>query len=153
MEIKELYHELIIDHGTKPRNYRVLENPHYKAEGFNPLCGDNLKLYLRLDNQRIIEASFEGKGCAISMASASLMTSSLKGKTVTEAYALFEEFIALLTANCPGKAQDRPCNLGKLTALSSVREFPARVKCATLAWHTLKGALKQEITMVSTENV
>ena len=148
-DLRELYQELIIDHSKRPRNFRVLEGADRKAEGFNPLCGDQVTVYLELDNGRIKNISFQGKGCAISTASTSVMTETLKGKTLAEAEALFEIFHGLVTGKPPagGKAPE----LGKLAVFSGVSEFPARVKCATLAWHTLNAALKGTGEVVSTE--
>ena len=148
-DLRELYQELIIDHSKRPRNFRVLEGADRKAEGFNPLCGDQVTVYLELDNGRIKNIGFQGKGCAISTASTSVMTETLKGKTLTEAEALFEIFHGLVTGKPPagGKAPE----LGKLAVFSGVSEFPARVKCATLAWHTLNAALKGTGEVVSTE--
>ena len=153
-ELRELYQEVIIDHGRHPRNFKVLEGYTHSQKGYNPLCGDRLELFLRIPPgpQPIIEAaSFQGEGCAISMASASLLTESLKGKTPEDAKVLFQQFHQLLTGdhNCPGP------DLGKLEVLTGVRAFPTRIKCATLAWHTLLGALDQSETKpdnwVSTE--
>lgn len=148
-DLRELYQEVIIDHSRHPRNFQELAAANYHAEGFNRLCGDKLSLYLELENNVIKDISFVGSGCAISTASASLMTEVLKGKTVSEAEKLFHEFHHLLT----GKefSQANSDKLGKLTVLAGVREFPARVKCATLAWHTFDAALKNEIKPVSTE--
>jgi nitrogen fixation protein NifU and related proteins len=148
-DLRELYQELIIDHSKRPRNFRVLEGADRKAEGFNPLCGDQVTVYLELDNGRIKNIGFQGKGCAISTASTSVMTETLKGKTLGEAEALFEIFHGLVTGKPPadGKAPE----LGKLAVFSGVSEFPARVKCATLAWHTLNAALKGTGEVVSTE--
>ena len=148
-DLRELYQELIIDHSKRPRNFRVLEGADRKAEGFNPLCGDQVTVYLELDNGRIKNIGFQGKGCAISTASTSVMTETLKGKTLAEAEALFEIFHGLVTGKPPagGKAPE----LGKLAVFSGVSEFPARVKCATLAWHTLNAALKGAGEVVSTE--
>jgi nitrogen fixation NifU-like protein len=148
-DLRELYQELIIDHSKRPRNFRVLEGADRKAEGFNPLCGDQVTVYLELDNGRIKNIGFQGKGCAISTASTSVMTETLKGKTLAEAEALFEIFHGLVTGKPPagGKAPE----LGKLAVFSGVSEFPARVKCATLAWHTLNAALKDTGEVVSTE--
>jgi nitrogen fixation protein NifU and related proteins len=148
-DLRELYQELIIDHSKRPRNFRVLEGADRKAEGFNPLCGDQVTVYLELDNGRIKNIGFQGKGCAISTASTSVMTETLKGKTLAEAEALFEIFHGLVTGKPPagGKAPE----LGKLAVFSGVSEFPARVKCATLAWHTLNAALKDTGAVVSTE--
>jgi len=148
-DLRELYQELIIDHSKRPRNFRVIEGADRKAEGFNPLCGDKVTVYLELDNGRINNIGFQGKGCAISTASTSVMTETLKGKTLAEAEALFEIFHGLVTGKPPagGKAPE----LGKLAVFSGVSEFPARVKCATLAWHTLNAALKGTGEVVSTE--
>lgn len=137
MNIQDLYQELIVDHGTHPRNYRVLPNAQ-ELEGYNPLCGDKIQLYLKIENDCIIEITFQGKGCAISTASASLMSELLTGKTLVEARDLFEKFQHLMTST-----EICSIELGKLTALSGVRAFPARVKCATLAWHTLQGILNK----------
>ncbi len=144
--IDDLYQEVIIDHSKKPRNFGPMEHCSAKAEGFNPLCGDRLTLQLKLENDIVQDARFVGNGCAISMASASLMTESLKGKTRQEAEALFHKFHLLLTTDT-GKTED----LGKLAVFSGVREYPARVKCATLAWHTLHAALESSPEKVSTE--
>jgi nitrogen fixation protein NifU and related proteins len=147
-DLRELYQEVILDHNRKPRNFGRLEDANHQAEGFNPLCGDRLTLTLKLVNGVIQDVRFEGAGCAISTASASLMTEALKGKTEQEAQALFEGVHALLTAD---HGADAAAPLGKLAVLSGVREFPARVKCATLAWHTLQAALRDEARPVSTE--
>jgi nitrogen fixation NifU-like protein len=146
-DLRELYQEVVIDHGRRPRNFRQLDPASHHAEGFNPLCGDRLTLYLKLDGGVIREASFQGSGCAISMASASLMTEHLKGKTAAEAEAIFRQFHHLLTEDAEGDTD----KLGKLTVLAGVKEFPTRVKCATLAWHTLHAALENEQKPVSTE--
>ena len=148
-DLRELYQELIIDHSKRPRNFRVLEGADRKAEGFNPLCGDQVTVYLELDNGRIKNIGFQGKGCAISTASTSVMTETLKGKTLAEAEALFEIFHGLVTGKPP--AGGKVPELGKLAVFSGVSEFPARVKCATLAWHTLNAALKGTGEVVSTE--
>lgn len=145
-DLRELYQEVIIDHSRHPRNFREMPQANHHAEGFNRLCGDKLTLYLQLENDIIRDISFKGSGCAISTASASLMTEQLKGKTLPEAEKLFQTFHQLLTAD--NSSTD---NLGKLTVLSGVREYPARVKCATLAWHTLQAALRDENAPVSTE--
>jgi nitrogen fixation protein NifU and related proteins len=147
-DLRDLYQEVILDHNRQPRNFGRLAGANCSAEGFNPLCGDSLTLYLKLVNGVIEGASFEGTGCAISTASASLMTEALKGKTAQQAQTLFEGFHALLTAD---HGADAAAPLGKLEALSGVREFPLRVKCATLAWHTLQAALHDENRPVSTE--
>jgi nitrogen fixation protein NifU and related proteins len=144
--INELYQEVIIDHSKRPRNFRVLDDANRKAEGYNPLCGDKCKVFLKESDGVIEKITFQGAGCAISTASASLMTEALKGKTVAEAENLLEKFHDLLT-----KEQALPRDLGKLTVFSGVREFPARVKCATLAWHTLRAALRSSGEVVSTE--
>ncbi|MEH6579997.1 MAG: SUF system NifU family Fe-S cluster assembly protein [Amphritea sp.] len=142
-ELRELYQEVIIDHGRRPRNFKVLEGYTHSQEGYNPLCGDRLKLFLLIKPgaEPIIEAaSFLGEGCAISMASASLLTESLKGKTLTEAQALFQQFHQLVT----NEDEQSQTQLGKLQVLAGVRAFPTRIKCATLAWHTLLGALSKD---------
>jgi len=146
--LRDLYQEVIIDHSRRPRNFGRLEQANHRAEGYNPLCGDKLTIYLKVDNGVICDAGFEGEGCAISTASASLMTETLKGKTEAEAYALFAGFHALVT----GEAAPAATALGKLEMLGGVREFPARVKCATLAWHTLSAALHDQSGTVSTED-
>lgn len=147
--LRDLYQEVIIDHSRHPRNYCELATANHQAEGFNRLCGDQLTLYLDVDQNVIKNISFKGTGCAISTASASLMTECLKGKTQKEALDLFAAFHELLTAKQP--STDLPNLLGKLNVLAGVREFPARVKCATLAWHTLQAALNQNEGSVSTE--
>jgi nitrogen fixation NifU-like protein len=145
-ELQDLYQEVILDHNRRPRNFRALENGR-KAEGDNPLCGDRLTVYLRLEDGVIADVAFQGSGCAISKASASLMTESVKGKTVADANQLFSRFQQMITA-----APDSPIeHLGKLTALAGVRQFPIRVKCATLAWHTLRAAIEAGDAVVSTE--
>ncbi len=149
-DIRGLYQEVILDHSKKPRNYRVLEGANYHAEGYNPLCGDRVTVYVKLENDRISDLSFQGSGCAISTSSASLLTETLKGKTLDEANALFEKFHALVTGETNGN-QAEDASLGKLAVFSGVAEFPVRVKCATLAWHTLRSALKGEEKAVSTE--
>lgn len=146
-DLRDLYQEVVIDHGRRPRNFRVLTPVTHHAEGFNPLCGDRLSLSLNVVNNVIQDVGFQGSGCAISTASASLMTEHLKGKTLAEAEAVFRQFHSLMTED--GKAGED--KLGKLTVLSGVREFPTRVKCATLAWHTLHAALEQQAQPVSTE--
>jgi nitrogen fixation protein NifU and related proteins len=148
-DLSELYQEVILDHNKKPRNFQKLEDANRKAEGYNPLCGDQITVYLRLEDGVIQDISFQGLGCAISKASASMMTTSLKGKTQSEAEVLFERVHKMLTRELDAKADLQ--GLGKLTVLSGVCEFPTRVKCATLAWHTLRAALKEEGTPVSTE--
>jgi len=146
-DLRELYQEVIFDHNRKPRNFGKPAHFDRSSEGFNPLCGDRLTVYLAFGaDGRVAQASFEGQGCAISTASASLMTESLKGKTEAEAEQLFEQFHALVM----GTSEIDPATLGKLQVLGGVREFPARVKCATLAWHTLHAALHGE-QQISTE--
>lgn len=150
MDIRELYQELIIDHGTSPRNCCPLANAHSTAKGVNPLCGDNVCVYLQVQDQKIKQATFVGTGCAISIASASLMTEAILGKTTPEALALCHSFKNLLTTEGA-----LPCeSMGKLMALAGVKAFPSRVKCATLAWHTLQTAIHQnkgEASVVTTE--
>lgn len=148
MDLKELYRDVIVDHNRQPRNFGRLEPADASAEGHNPLCGDKLTLYVNLDGERIREAKFEGSGCAISVASASLLTEAVKGKTKSEVRTLFEDVHALLTRH---DAEVDPARLGKLAALGGVREFPARVKCASLCWHTLNAALEHASAPVSTE--
>jgi nitrogen fixation protein NifU and related proteins len=147
MDLKELYRDVILDHNRHPRNFGPLEGASHHAEGNNPLCGDRLWLTLRLKDDRIEDIRFEGSGCAISTASASLMTEAVKGKDRASVRQLFERMHALLTQ--PDGAPDPA--LGKLAALSGVREFPARVKCASLCWHTLNAALVSSPAAVSTE--
>jgi nitrogen fixation protein NifU and related proteins len=137
-DLSELYQEVILDHNKRPRNFRQLDDASHKAEGYNPLCGDRLNLFLRLEGERIADIGFLGSGCAISKASASLMTDSLKGLTVAEARALFARFHRMVTTPPDQPVED----MGKLSVLAGVREFPVRVKCASLAWHTLKAALE-----------
>lgn len=149
MDLKDLYKDIIVDHNRSPRNFRKLENATSTADGFNPLCGDKLTVYLHLEDDTIKDLSFEGSGCAISVASASLMTQRLKGKSAAEAYALFEDMHTLLTGK-DGNGLDAT-RLGKLAALEGVKEYPSRVKCATLCWHTLHAALEGDKQSVSTE--
>ncbi|HUI41407.1 MAG TPA: SUF system NifU family Fe-S cluster assembly protein [Terriglobia bacterium] len=146
-DLKGLYQEVIIDHSKRPRNFRELEGATAHADGYNPLCGDRVTIYLRLAGDRIDGVSFKGSGCAISTASASILTETLKGKTRAEADGLFERFHDLVT----GKNTHPEATLGKLAVFSGVSEFPARVKCATLAWHTMKSALEDNGQPVSTE--
>ena len=148
-ELRDLYQEVVIDHSKQPRNFRKVEGATRTAEGFNPLCGDQLTLYVKLANGVIEDIGFQGTGCAISKASASLMTSALKGKKQDEALALFKRVHVLLTDGPSGEV--KPEEVGKLAALSGVWEFPMRVKCATLAWHTLRNALEGKGDRVSTE--
>lgn len=151
MQLENLYQELIIDHGTQPRNCYKLNNANGTAEGFNPLCGDKVQIYLNIENGVIQNATFTGSGCAISTASASLMTEALMGKSIREVMALSTCFKTLLTSDFAG--EDDTVILGKLAAFSGVKAFPARVKCATLAWHTLQAAIEQVPHPVSTENL
>lgn len=148
-ELRDLYQEVILDHNRHPRNFRALPDANRAAVGHNPLCGDRVQVFLNIADDRIQGISFEGSGCAISTASASLMTEALKGKTVAEANELFAGFHELVTKG-PGGGGDAG-RLGKLAVLAGVREFPIRVKCATLAWHTLAAALEQQDHPVSTE--
>jgi nitrogen fixation protein NifU and related proteins len=148
-DLRELYQELIIDHSKRPRNFKVLETANRKLEGYNPLCGDKITLFLELEHDRVKNVSFQGSGCAISTASASVMTESVKGKTLAEVEALFEVFHQMVMGKPP--AAGNVPELGKLAVFSGVSEFPARVKCATLAWHTLHAALQGTGEMVSTE--
>ncbi len=141
MDLKDLYQEIIVDHNRTPRNYGVMQGATHMAEGYNPLCGDKLTVYLKLENDQVAEVMFEGTGCAISVASASLMTEHLKGKTQAEAEQIFSQFHKLVAE--PDPQVDMP-RLGKLAALEGVRQYPARVKCATLCWHTLQSALHGE---------
>jgi nitrogen fixation NifU-like protein len=144
-DLRELYQEVILDHYKTPRNFRKLERANRQAEGYNPLCGDKVNLYLEVENGILRDIGFQGSGCAISTASASMMTESLKGKSEADAEALFQRFHDLIT----GKSS--PSDLGKLAVFSGVREFPVRVKCATLAWHTLRAALEGRPDPVATE--
>jgi nitrogen fixation NifU-like protein len=146
MELQELYQEVILDHNRSPRNFRALEGGR-RAEGYNPLCGDRITVYLRVENGVIEDASFQGAGCAISKASASLMTDTIKGKTLLEAEALLGRFQQMITSS----DAEPPEDLGKLTVLAGVRQFPVRVKCATLAWHTMRAAAEARDEVVSTE--
>jgi nitrogen fixation NifU-like protein len=148
-DLTDLYQEVILDHNRRPRNFGSLADATRIANGHNPLCGDRLKLYLRLEGERIAGIAFEGSGCAISKASASLMTDAVKGQTVSDAIGLFDRFHQLITT-----PMDEPideASVGKLAVLAGVREFPVRVKCASLAWHTLKAALEGADEPVKTE--
>ena len=148
-ELRELYQQVILDHNKSPRNFRKIENATLMAEGFNPLCGDHIDIFLIVEDGIVKDVSFQGSGCAISKASASLMTSIVKGKSTEEAEKLFERFHDLVT----GKLGDNPQieDLGKLAVFAGVREFPARVKCASLAWHTMINALNNKGEKVTTE--
>jgi nitrogen fixation protein NifU and related proteins len=148
MDLRELYQEVILDHNKSPRNRRVIDDASQEAEGHNPLCGDRVQVFLKLTDGRIEDVSFDGVGCAISTASASMMTEAVKGKTVGEAREVFETFHEMVTEE--GEHAALPEDLESLEALAGVKEFPVRVKCATLAWHTFKAALDDE-GKVSTE--
>ena len=149
-ELRDLYQQVIVDHNKSPRNFGRLADANREAEGYNPLCGDRLHVYLKLDDAGIIEdVSFEGEGCAISMASASLMTEALKGKPVADLQPLFEDFQHMVTADT-AEAPDE-ARLGKLAVLAGVREFPSRIKCATLCWHTLRSAVGGNTQVAKTE--
>lgn len=147
-DLGDLYQEVILDHNRRPRNFRAIEDPTRTQEGFNPLCGDRLTLYLRLEGERIADLAFQGSGCAISKASASLMTEAVKGRTIDEARELFEKFHQMITS----PPETAPPDLGKLAVLAGVREYPTRIKCASLAWHAMKAALSEQTAgAVSTE--
>jgi nitrogen fixation NifU-like protein len=146
-DLTDLYQEVILDHNRRPRNFRMLAGASRTQEGFNPLCGDRLTLYVELKDRRIADLAFQGIGCAISKASASLMTDALKGKTIDEARELFARFHEMVTSPPDATAPD----LGKLSVFSGVREYPTRVKCASLPWHTLRAALAGEQATVTTE--
>ncbi len=148
-ELRDLYQEIILDHNRSPRNFRAMGNPDRKVEAFNPLCGDHYTIYLAVDGGVITDVSFEGTGCAISKASASIMSSMVKGKTVEQAEALFGVFHRLVTGE--NVSEDEMTAVGKLAAFANVSEFPARVKCASLAWHTLHAAVTTGADTVSTE--
>jgi nitrogen fixation NifU-like protein len=145
-DVRELYQSVILDHSKKPRNFGRPDRANREAEGLNPLCGDKVKVYLAVEDDVVAEAGFEGSGCAISTASASLMTEAVKGMSRAEVEALFQRFHRLVTAGERGAG-----SLGKLEVLAGVREFPMRVKCATLAWHALRAALERRAGVVSTE--
>ena len=145
-DLSDLYQEVILDHNRRPRNFHALADASHSAEGYNPLCGDRLTLYLRMTGDVISDVAFEGAGCAISKASASMMTDAIKGRTVAEAAALFDRFHRMVTTPPDRVVED----MGKLSCLAGVREFPVRVKCASLAWHTLKAAMEHK-SKVSTE--
>ena len=147
-DLRELYQEVILDHNKHPCNFGEIEGADHHADGFNPLCGDRLAVYLNLDGDVVTDINFLGSGCAISKASASLMTAAVKGKTVAEARQLFERFHAMITDD--GATPDLEV-LGKLAVFAGVRDYPTRVKCATLAWHTLRAAMDDRHTLVTTE--
>ena len=142
-DLRELYQQVILDHNKAPRNFRAIEPCDHEADGYNPLCGDKIHIYITLENETIADVAFQGEGCAISKASASMMTDALKGKSVEEAKALFDEFQAMITCGLPAP--------GKLAVFAGVREYPMRVKCATLAWHTMKSALEGRSDAATTE--
>jgi len=146
-DLEDLYQEVILDHGRNPRNFRIIDGASADAEGLNPLCGDHYHVYLKLEGDRIADLSFQGAGCAISKASASLMTSALRGKTIAEAEDLFQRFHKMVVDGDRSQAE----NLGKLAVLKGVCDFPTRVKCASLVWHTLHSALQGEHKAVTTE--
>ena len=148
-ELNELYQQVILDHNKKPRNFKVLETATRQQEGYNPLCGDQLTLYLEMDGETIKDVGFQGQGCAISKASASMMTTVVKGKTKAEAESLFDEFHQMVKGELDPEAEEN--HLGRLKIFAGVREFPARVKCASLSWHTLRAALEGAAESVSTE--
>ena len=147
-ELSELYQQVILDHNKKPRNFHKLETANRTAEGYNPLCGDQLSVYLQVEDDEVIDVSFEGSGCAISKASASMMTQAVKGKSKREAELLFDEFHRMVTGRL--NEESEPNQLGRLKIFSGVRDFPVRVKCASLPWHTLHAALNNQ-PIISTE--
>lgn len=146
--LRELYQEVLLDHGRKPRNFRKMESASHSAEGHNPLCGDQVSMFLHIEDNTIKDIAFQGMGCVISMASASMLTTTVKGKTASEVEELFHRFHRMVTV---GPQDAGPEELGKLAAFGGVVEFPVRVKCATLPWHTLQAALKRTHVKVSTE--
>ena len=146
-ELQDLYQEVVLDHGKRPRNFREVEGANARADGYNPLCGDTVTVFVDLDGDRVTDCAFQGHGCAISTAAASVMTEILKGKTLTEAEAIFRDYHDLVT----GGGHTDPEQLGKLAVFAGVSEFPARVKCATLCWHTARAALEGKEEPVSTE--
>ncbi|MBI5506672.1 MAG: SUF system NifU family Fe-S cluster assembly protein [Deltaproteobacteria bacterium] len=151
-DLRDLYQELILDHGRHPRNSGKLAAATHHADGYNPLCGDKITLYLDVDGGKVRSASFEGQGCAISQASASLMTEGIKGKTVAEVLALFRKLTATVTGRDDDAALESSVELGKLAVFEGVRQYPMRVKCATLAWHTLRNALEgKDVEVAVTE--
>ena len=149
-DLRELYQEVILDHSRNPRNFGRLDTVNHSARGHNPLCGDDLTIYIAVEEEMVKDVSFEGSGCAISTASASLMSEILKGKTLEEVASLFDRFHEMVTGDPSEKAEVAP-ELGKLAVMAGVREFPIRVKCATLAWHALQAALEESEGTVSTE--
>lgn len=149
-DLRDLYQEVVVDHSRRPRNFRKLDDANRTAQGYNPLCGDKVAVYVKVENGRLAEVSFQGSGCAISTASASIMTEAVKGKTPEEAKQLFTGFHDLVTTGSAGDHSDAAA-LGKLAVFSNVSDYPVRVKCATLAWHTLRSALEGHEEPVSTE--
>lgn len=147
-ELSELYQQVILDHNKKPRNFRKLDTANHSAEGYNPLCGDHLTVYLDLEDDLVKDVGFEGSGCAISKASASMMTQAIKGKSKEEAETLFKEFHSMVTGDLDEETEEN--RLGNLKIFAGVREFPVRVKCATLPWHTMHAALNKQ-DQISTE--
>src|SRR5687767_8185277 len=141
-ELSELYQQVILDHNKKPRNFRKLDTANHSAEGYNPLCGDQMTIYINLEGDLVKEVGFEGSGCAISKASASMMTQAIKGKSKEEAETLFKEFHSMVTGELDHEAEEN--SLGNLKIFAGVREFPVRVKCATLPWHTMHAALNKQ---------
>jgi nitrogen fixation NifU-like protein len=148
-ELRELYQQVILDHNKSPRNFKKLDTANHHAEGYNPLCGDRIDVYVKLEGDKIEDISFTGSGCAISKASASLMSTMVKGKTIEEAEKIFEKFHHLITGKMDEEIDTD--EVGKLAVFAGVREFPSRVKCASLAWHTLNSALKEKDKTVTTE--
>jgi nitrogen fixation NifU-like protein len=148
-DLRDLYQEVILDHTKRPRNFRKIEGASHHAIGHNPLCGDKVTIYLRLEGEVIKDVSFEGQGCAVSTASASVLTETLKGKTRAEAELLFERFHDLVTGKSP--AASKEVELGKLAIFEGVQKYPVRVKCATLPWHTMRAALESQSEAVTTE--
>ncbi len=149
-DLRDLYQQVIVDHNKSPRNFGKLEPCNHDAEGYNPLCGDKLHVYLQVDDNGIVEdVRFEGEGCAISIASASLMTEAIKGRPIAEFETLFKEFQHMVTSDLNEPANEQ--GLGKLAVLSGVREFPSRIKCAILCWHTLKSAVQDSAEPAKTE--
>ena len=148
-DLQDLYQELVLEHSKAPRNFRELQGANHKAEGFNPLCGDHFTIYLNVEGDTIRDVGFQGSGCAISKASASMMTQSVKGKTIAEAEKIFDRFRGMVSGQSPANGDQS--ELGKLTVFSGVSKFPVRVKCATLAWHALHAAMQNKQEPVSTE--
>jgi nitrogen fixation NifU-like protein len=150
-ELSDLYQEVILEHSKAPRNFRRLASANHEAEGYNPLCGDRCSVYIDMEGDAIKEIGFQGSGCAISRASASMMTQMVKGKSKAEAAKLFEQFHNLVTGKDEAAGKEQVADLGKMAVFAGVSKFPARVKCATLAWHTLQSALEGKHDPVSTE--